>query len=141
MTDPQDPIAVAQAAVDAADALVKASQTLVDNAHAQMQATPPTMTLDQYRSLVDHHAAVVGNAAAINQATSILISRNVPQLLASLAGATADLNNKMAVLEKIQNVLDTATNVLIAIGALATFAASPSLMTITAVVSAINDII
>lgn len=136
MPNSTDMLAAAKAAIDAAGALVKASQALIDNAHAQMTATPPTLTLDQYRVLVDHHAAVVGNAATIRQTAAIGLGQNIKQEVAALQATTDKLNQQMARLAEVQNVVDRAAQVLVAVGALATLVASPSLMTADAVVTA-----
>jgi len=129
--------AAARATIDTAAALVKASQVLVDNAHGQMAATPPTMTLEDYRDLVTHHAAVIGNAATIRHLTALDLGANIRHDTAALRATSETLHQQIAALASAHNVVDRASRVLVATGALATLAAAPSLMTVDAVVTAI----
>jgi hypothetical protein len=140
MASQTDMVAAAQTAITLGNTMVTASQTLVDNAHAQMTATPPTITLDQYRDLVMHHAAIVGNAATIRQTAAVDLGSNIQTDTAALKQVTATLNGQLAGLKSVQNVVDKASKVLVAAGSLATLVATPSLMTATAVVSAVQAI-
>lgn len=127
----------AKVAIDAAAALIKASQLLLDNAHAQITATPPTLTLDDYRDLVNHHAAVTGNAALICHVTVLDLGATIKHDTAVLRATTETLNQQITVLASIPNVVDRASRVLLATAALATLTAAPSLMTVDAVVTAV----
>jgi hypothetical protein len=140
MPNAADLTAAAQAAINLSDALVVVSQTLVDIAHDRMTATPPGLTLDQYRELVMHHAAVVGNAATIRQATALDLGRDVQKSIAALKDASDTLKARTKTLSDIQNLVDRDAKVLVAVGSLATLIASPSLMTIGAVISAAADV-
>lgn len=141
MPNPTDMIAAANAAIATSDALVAASQALIDNAHVQMNASPPTLTLDEYRELVLHHAAVVGHAATIRSTTAIDLGSQIKASTGALLAVTAKLNDAMASLATIQNVIDKAAKVLVAVGSVATLVASPTLMTIGAVVSAVTAVV
>jgi hypothetical protein len=127
----------AKAAIDAAAALVRASQLLIDNAHAQMTATPPTLTLDDYRDLVNHHAAVIGNAAMIRHATVLDLGASIKHDTAALRATTETLNQQITVLALVPNVVDRASRVVVAAAVLATLTTAPSLMTVDAVVTAV----
>ncbi len=136
MAHSTDLFAAAKVVGDIAAALVKASQTLVDNAHAQMTAAPPRLTLDDYRDLVNHHAAIVGNAAMIRQVTALDLGPSIKHDTAALRATTDKLNQQISALANIENVVDRAARLLVAAGALATLVATPPLMTVDAVVTA-----
>ena len=136
-----DMIAAAKAAIGLGDALVGVSQTLTEIAHDRLTATPPTLTLDQYRDIVMHHASVVGNAATIRQTTALNLGQNIQQSTAALTDVTSRLTARIATLASVQNIVDKAAKALVAVGALATLAATPSLMTIGAVLTAANDVV
>lgn len=140
MANAADMQAAAAAAIKLSNALVTASQKLVDEAHDRMDASPPTLTLAQYRDLVAHHASIVGNAATIRQTTAVDLGQTAQQSMVGLQNATNELNARMATLAKVQDIVDKAAKVLVAVGSLATLVASPSLMTVGAVVSAVADV-
>jgi hypothetical protein len=138
---PAETLAAARAAIETADALVTASQTLVNNAHTQMTARPPTMTLEQYQALVNQHAVVIGNAATIRHTVALELGANVQQHIAALQQAANKLNSQIAALARIQNVTDRAAKVLIAAGAVATLIAAPSAITVGAAVTAVVAVV
>jgi hypothetical protein len=136
----EDLIAAARAAIGLSDALVSVSQTLVDIAHDRMIASPPTLTLDEYRDLVMHHASVVGNAATIRQLTALNLGQNIQASIGALKDVTGALKARIATLATVQHIVDKAAKVLIAAGSLATLVATPSLMTVGAVLTAAKDV-
>src|SRR5262249_10520820 len=123
--------------IDASSALVQASQTLVNNAHTQMTAMPPTMTLDGYRDVVNQHAEVVGKAATIRQTAALDLGASIPQAIAALRDATETLKQRLARLATIQGVIDRGAQVLAAAAALAVLVAAPSFAAVDGVVTAI----
>lgn len=140
MANAADMQAAATAAIKLSDSLVTASQKLVDEAHDRMDANPPTLTLAEYRDLVAHHASIVGNAATIGQTTALDLGQAAQQSITGLRAATEKLNGRMAALASVQNIVDKAAKVLVAVGSLATLVATPSLMTVGAVVSAVSAV-
>ena len=141
MSTPADSRAAAKAAIATADVLVKASKALVDKAHDQMVATPPVVTLEQYRILVSQHAVVIGNAATVRQTVALELGADMQQHIAALQQATTTLNNQIAALGAVNNVFDRAAKVLVAAGALATLVAAPSVATVGVVLGAVSEIV
>ena len=141
MSTPADSRAAAKAVIATADALVNASKALVDKAHDQMVATPPAVTLEQYRVLVSQHAVVIGNAATVRQTVALELGADIQQHIAALQQATTTLNNQIAALGAVSNVIERAAKVLVAAGAVATLVAAPSVATVGVVLAAVSEIV